>query len=77
MAHFAGPHTNHITFLAGHRRLPALSALAVAFAVTVAKWHQNRNTRLALRDLSDHQLEDVGLTRREALDESRRVFWLN
>ena len=75
MAHSASQHANHIKYLAGHRRLPAISALAVAFAVVVAKWVQNRNTRLALRQLDAHLLEDVGLTRDAATQEARRVFW--
>lgn len=75
MAHSAPNHANHIKYLAGHRRLPAISALAVAFAVLVAKWVQNRNSRLALRQLDDHLLKDVGLTHGDALREARRVFW--
>ena len=75
MAHFAPIHANQIKFLTGHRRVPALAALALTFAVAIAKWSQNHRTRRALVCLTDSQLDDVGLTREAALKEARRVFW--
>lgn len=39
-------------------------------------WHQKRETRRALRDLTDTELLDIGLTRTEARKEaSRSFFW--
>jgi uncharacterized protein YjiS (DUF1127 family) len=39
-------------------------------------WHCKRQTRWTLRDLTDDQLRDIGLTRREAMAEVRRsYFW--
>ncbi|WP_373959131.1 DUF1127 domain-containing protein [Vibrio gigantis] len=36
---------------------------------------QNRRTRKHLAELSDHLLEDVGITREQANEEVRRPFW--
>jgi len=34
-----------------------------------------RRQRRALRDLDDHQLVDIGITREEALREAQKLFW--
>ena len=34
-----------------------------------------RRQRRALRDLDDHQLVDIGVTREEALCEAKKLFW--
>ena len=34
-----------------------------------------RRQRRALRDLDDHQLVDIGVTREEALCEAKKSFW--
>jgi uncharacterized protein YjiS (DUF1127 family) len=44
-------------------------------AVTLTKWSERRRTRIALADLDDHMLRDIGLDRRTALTEARRKFW--
>ncbi|MGB1322666.1 MAG: DUF1127 domain-containing protein [Vibrio gallaecicus] len=36
---------------------------------------QNRRTRKHLAELSDHLLEDVGITREQANEEMRKSFW--
>ncbi|MEF2072456.1 DUF1127 domain-containing protein [Consotaella aegiceratis] len=36
-----------------------------------------RRSRRHLLDLTDEQLRDVGITRRQALDEGRRSFYLD
>ena len=65
----------HLAYLTAQNRIPVASVLAVRVAVLLSKWAMHRRTRLALKDLPDHLLRDVGLTRAEAYDESRRVFW--
>ena len=72
--------THLITHDALHRlnatqNLPLLAALAVRFANVVVSWETRRRTRLHLKDLDDHLLRDVGLTRDQARTESSRVFW--
>ena len=34
-----------------------------------------RRQRCALRDLDDHQLVDIGVTREEALCEAKKLLW--
>jgi len=38
-------------------------------------WSRSRRTRLHLLELSDHELEDLGLTRAAAYQEAMRPFW--
>lgn len=54
---------------------PIAAQVAVKFAVLVTKWTTRRHTRLALSQLEQWQLRDVGMTPEEASIESRRVFW--
>jgi len=44
-------------------------------ANTLLTWDLRRQTRRTLRDMTDSQLMDVGLTRDEAYTEARRLFW--
>tara|TARA_R110002153_G_scaffold179116_1_gene332499 strand:+ start:231 stop:464 length:234 start_codon:yes stop_codon:yes gene_type:complete len=57
------------------RTLPVTSVVAINLAVTLSKWATRRRTRLALGQLTQQQLDDVGLTPHVAYTESRRVFW--
>ena len=38
-------------------------------------WMERSRTRRQLRALDDHALEDVGLTRKQAITESGKYFW--
>ncbi|MEO0379288.1 MAG: DUF1127 domain-containing protein [Pseudomonadota bacterium] len=66
---------HHLAYLTAQTRMPAASVLAVRVAVVLSIWATRRRTRLALKQLSDHQLRDVGLTPADAYVEARRVFW--
>jgi uncharacterized protein YjiS (DUF1127 family) len=68
-------HAPLIAYLDAQRPLPLLSAIALRIAVVLAKWSERRRTRLALRQLDDHLLQDVGLKRHVAYKEARRMFW--
>jgi len=57
------------------RGTPVLAVIAVKFAVCVTKMASRRRTRHALAVLETWQLRDVGLTPKEAHDESIKVFW--
>ena len=57
------------------RSTPFAAVLAVKFAVCVTKMASRRHARKALAQLEPWQLADVGLTPRQAHDESIRVFW--
>ncbi|CUH62506.1 hypothetical protein TG4357_00147 [Thalassovita gelatinovora] len=54
---------------------PVVARFALAFAVTVTKWHMRNSTRKALAQLPDSLLCDIGLTRDAAYTEARRPFW--
>ncbi|WP_323781987.1 DUF1127 domain-containing protein [Thalassovita sp.] len=54
---------------------PVVARFALAFAVTVTKWHMRHHTRKALAQLPDSLLHDIGLTRDAAYTEARRPFW--
>ncbi|GGG59523.1 hypothetical protein GCM10011415_01740 [Salipiger pallidus] len=68
-------HAPLLAYLDAQHPLPAVSAAALRFAVTFAKWSERRRTRLALSKLEPHLLRDVGLERHVAYKEARRVFW--
>ena len=42
---------------------------------TLRSWRQRASTRRALRNLSPAGLDDIGLSRQEALNESYKPFW--
>ncbi|MCA0940892.1 DUF1127 domain-containing protein [Yangia mangrovi] len=73
MAHAA--HAPLIAYLDAQKPLPPFAALALRVAVVSAQWSERRRTRLALTDLDDRLLRDVGLERSAALREARRMFW--
>ena len=41
----------------------------------VAVWARRRRQRLRLKDLDDHTLKDIGVSRTEADWEARKPFW--
>jgi uncharacterized protein YjiS (DUF1127 family) len=51
-------------------------ALVAALVAIVTRWAVRRRTRRALRDLPEHLLRDIGLSREAADAEARRPFWL-
>lgn len=75
MTQLTQPPATHLAYLTAQNRIPAASIVAVRVAVMLSKWAMHRRTRLALKDLPDHLLRDVGLTRAQAHRESQRVFW--
>ena len=42
---------------------------------TIARWTARRAGRLALLELDDHLLADIGFTREQMLRETRKPFW--
>ena len=65
----------HAKYLRTQRALPLVSVIAIAFAVTLAKWAQNARSRQALSRLDQHHLRDIGLTPDQARTEVERKFW--
>ena len=54
--------------------LPPMAQIALRVAVALTAWDMRRKTRKGLKDLSDHHLRDIGLTRREADAERQRFL---
>jgi uncharacterized protein YjiS (DUF1127 family) len=75
MAHVSTTPNQQLAYLTAQSAMPVAAVLAVRVAVVLSKWATRRRTRLALRQLSVHQLRDVGLTPADAYTEARRVFW--
>ncbi|MEC9342215.1 MAG: DUF1127 domain-containing protein [Pseudomonadota bacterium] len=46
-----------------------------AFAMAIGAAVEMRRSRRALLQLTDHQLEDIGITRADALNEAKHSFW--
>jgi uncharacterized protein YjiS (DUF1127 family) len=53
---------------------PGVPLLARCLMVAAA-WRHRHVTRRQLRELNDCALQDIGLTRSEALREARKPFW--
>ena len=75
MTHLSTTPNQQLAYLTAQSAMPVAAVLAVRVAVVLSKWATRRRTRLALRQLSVHQLRDVGLTPADAYTEARRVFW--
>lgn len=45
------------------------------FLTLVKRWWRNYRTRKQLKDLPTHLLDDIGLTKEQAHQESIRHFW--
>lgn len=75
MTHAQTPSPRTLAFLNEAKEMPTLAIVAIEFAVCVTKWATRYRTRRALKQLTVWQLDDVGLTPRQARDEAARVFW--
>ncbi len=53
---------------------PLLRVLKYVF-VTTEEWQERAKQRRALRELNDHLLKDIGLSRADAEHEARKPFW--
>ncbi|WP_338531960.1 DUF1127 domain-containing protein [Nitratireductor thuwali] len=56
------------------RRLP-LDLRLLAIISRIELMAQRRRTRMALQELSDHQLKDIGISRADAFREAAKPFW--
>lgn len=75
MTRTANNNIDALIYLRENNSLPIVSVLAVEIAVKVSKWTTRRRTRMALCQLTDTQLHDVGLTPMQARREAARLFW--
>jgi len=56
-------------------RLPLIANWLVSVACRITIWDQRRRSRIDLKSLDDHLLEDIGVTQFEARKEAARPFW--
>lgn len=52
-----------------------LGSFLVALAVRIAGYAERRRSRLALLEMTDDQLKDIGVSRADAWNEGRRSVW--
>lgn len=57
------------------RPLTPFTSAALKLVVTLVKWEHLRRTRNSLKNLDDHMLHDIGVTREQAVLEASRSFW--
>lgn len=53
----------------------ALFSIAKTLLSNLLGWIEISNQRRALRELTDQQLHDIGVSRKEAMNEGRRACW--
>ena len=61
--------------LAERTQLPVASTMALKFANMVVRWSDRSKQRRALSQLSDQQLDDIGVSRTRATAEANKRFW--
>ena len=61
--------------LAERTQLPVASTLALQFANTVVRWSDRSKQRKTLKQLTDQQLDDIGVSRTRATAEANKRFW--
>jgi uncharacterized protein YjiS (DUF1127 family) len=61
--------------LADRTQLPVASTLALQFANVVVQWSDRSKQRKTLSHLTDHHLDDIGLSRTQATAEANKSFW--
>ena len=57
------------------RRLPPLTQLLYRVTLLAWEWENRKASRRGLRDLPDHLLRDIGVTRWDAVAEAQKPFW--
>lgn len=67
--------TNDEMAACSYRLLMLPGHLAGQARAQLALWQERISYRQALRDMNEHLLEDVGLTRATALHEAQKPFW--
>lgn len=72
MAILTQPLSCDLTALSARPTLAPLARVAVKAAVLLMAWDEAYRSRQALKHLSPQQLDDIGVTRAEALREARR-----
>lgn len=61
--------------LANRGQLPLISLCAIQFANTVVTWCDRYKSRRVLGTMTYGQLNDIGVTPKQALHETAKPFW--
>ena len=69
------PLSADLSALSARAILTPAARVAVKLAVVVMTWDDAYRSRQTLKRLTPDQLQDVGLTRSQALAEAKRGFW--
>jgi len=68
-------HPAQLALLNSQAQLPTLARVAVTVAVMLTKWDMNWRTRKALGRLEPFELDDIGLSPRDASNEANKRFY--
>ena len=61
--------------IGSRQSIRGLAVIVRAVAGRIEDWAERARQRRALRELSDHMLKDLGITRYDAEFEARKPFW--
>jgi uncharacterized protein YjiS (DUF1127 family) len=70
-------HSKHSWTALPRRSMSATAVLPLVrgWLIALARMHERSCQRRTLRDLDDHLLRDIGVTREQAEREAQRPFW--
>ncbi len=64
-----------IAYLTARPTLPLAARAAIGLAVVITMWSVRSRSRRQLRTLSDSQLNDIGISRKDADLQASLPFW--
>lgn len=75
MTHVIQTPSSSIAYLTARPTLPLTARAAIGLAVLITMWSARSRSRKQLRNLSDAQLNDIGISRRDADLQASLPFW--
>ena len=76
MTYIQTPHQNHANYLARQSAVSTFAQYTIWLAYVTHVWTVRRRSRQELVKLTDEMLWDIGITRKQALAEARKPFWV-
>ena len=58
------------------QEIPEKQKITLNLLSTIQMWQARSKTRAALGQLDTHQLKDIGITAKQAVEESKKYFWM-
>lgn len=68
-------HIHDLSALSARPTLAPAARIAVKIAFVLMTWEETYRTRKALKHLTPEQLDDIALTKAQAMKEAKRPFW--